>query len=322
MRQRLLRQWFFLALVLVVAAGFCFADQLSGFAESFPREALVAIVLFAMAWSLDASAVWRAIRNPVAVALAILINIGLVPLLAWGASFALTPEFAMGLALAAAMPCTIASAAVWTRRAGGNDAVAMLVTVVTNFSCFIVTPLWLMVLTSTKVDTSTTAGKMVTRLLLIAVLPMVLGQLLRLKKPLARWATEHKSALGTVAQFGILTMVLIGIVHSARTISSPQGVTATGLVQPADWIVMVATVLGLHVVSLFAGFGLGRLAGLPRAEWIPVGMAGSQKTLMIGLDLGILYFPGLAILPIVVYHVGQLLFDIVVADRLSRGAKK
>jgi len=43
----------------------------------------------------------------------------------------------------AATPSSLASAAVWTRRAGGNDVVAMLIGIVINLSCFLVTPIWL-----------------------------------------------------------------------------------------------------------------------------------------------------------------------------------
>ena len=56
-------------------------------------------------------------------------------------------DLAVGLLVAAAAPCTLASAAVWTRRAGGNDAVALMVTIGTNLTCFVVTPLWLLVTT-------------------------------------------------------------------------------------------------------------------------------------------------------------------------------
>ena len=51
------------------------------------------------------------------------------------------------LVIAAAVPSTVASAAVWTRRAGGNEIVALIVTVVTNSLCFLVTPLWVLLAT-------------------------------------------------------------------------------------------------------------------------------------------------------------------------------
>ena len=65
-----------------------------------------------------------------------------------------------------------------------------------------------------------------------------------------------------------------------------------------------------------SGSDLSASFGFSRAQQIAVGIAGSQKTLMVGLDIAITYVGGLAILPMVVYHVAQLLADTVIADRL------
>jgi sodium/bile acid cotransporter 7 len=83
---------------------------------------------------------------------------------------------------------------------------------------------------------------------------------------------------------------------------------------------MLAAVATVHVAALFGGFALGRIVGLDRENWITVGIAGSQKTLMIGIQIAIAENWGLGILPMVAYHASQLLIDTVVADRLS--AKK
>ena len=47
-------------------------------------------------------------------------------------------------------------------------------------------------------------------------------------------------------------------------------------------------------------------------------MSGSQKTLMVGLYVAINYFGGLTLLPMVFYHVGQLVVDTIIADIWSR----
>ena len=47
-------------------------------------------------------------------------------------------------------------------------------------------------------------------------------------------------------------------------------------------------------------------------------IAGSQKTLMVGLYVAIHYFGGLVLIPLVIYHVVQLLMDTVVADLWRR----
>ncbi len=311
--QWLRQQWFLIALAGVLAAGFGLSASLSELPELFPKRLLVAFVLFLMSWTLDASAMFRALRHPLPASLGVLCNIGLLPLIAWGAVWLFPSDFDNGLLLMAAMPCTLASAAVWTRRAGGNDAVALVVTMVTNFTCFLTVPAWIWLTTGSEVETPS----IVLDLVLVAVLPMIAGQLLRLYRPAADWATRHKHALGVVAQVGILSMVLVGTVVSALYLKRPD-VPAIPL---SAWAGLLALAAGIHVLTLLAGLATARLLRQTPADATAVGIAGSQKTLMIGLQLGTqyaAYFGALAVLPMVAYHVLQLLIDTLVADWLAR----
>lgn len=207
MKKFLIQRWFLIALVAVLAIGTCFAKQLEPVTKlHFPgtamplRSVIVAVVLFLMAFPLEASAMWKAMRRPWPPLLAVVVNVGLLPLLAWGVSFGLNADLGGGLLVAAATPCTLASAAVWTRRAGGNDAVAILVTIITNLFCFIVTPLWLLVMTGESVDSpELSLANMSTKLGSLVVLPMFAAQLLRRYKPLGIWATREKLTLSVLA---------------------------------------------------------------------------------------------------------------------------
>lgn len=313
MRGVLLRQWFLFALAFILFAGFSFSRTLKPLADAVPRDALVATVLFLMAVSLDASAIWKALRRPAAVLLAVGINFGLLPLVAWQLSTWLRDDLAIGLLIVGSVPCTLTAAAVWTRRAGGNDAVALLVTVSTNLSCFLVTPLWLLVTTGQQTDLL--VGPMITRLGLLVLLPTLGAQCLRLYRPVGHWATRHKLSLGTVAQFGILTMVMVGSVSAALKIATSQAAIGLG-----GWMGMLASVVGLHLAILAAAHLLAAAMGIAREDRIAVGFAGSQKTLMIGLHVA-LQFSGLAMLPMVAYHVCQLLIDTLVADRLREAGR-
>jgi sodium/bile acid cotransporter 7 len=160
---------------------------------------------------------------------------------------------------------------------------------------------------------SMSASELVWRLFLIAVLPMLAGQLLRLVRPLARFATRHTPAISTVSQLGILTMVLIGAVQSGLKLGVP---TAAAAMTSASWVMMFAAVAVVHLTALYLGFGLGRTIGLDRADWIAVGFAGSQKTLMIGLDLALVLDLGIGMLSLIAYHAAQLILDTLFADRL------
>jgi sodium/bile acid cotransporter 7 len=222
------------------------------------------------------------------------------------------------LLVISAAPATLASAAVWTRRAGGDETVAMMVTVFTNAACFLVTPFWLVTMTGDEVTVDLRG--MVGKLALLVVLPMIAGQLLRQQKDVGQWAAARKRVLSALAQWGILTMVLIGATQSAVRLSELSwGETiAGGDIAGGDFVWLIVVVLTLHLCVLAAGWWLAGAFGIRRPARIAVAIAGSQKTLMVGLHVATTYFGGLTVLPSVVYHVGQLAIDTLVADYLAR----
>src|SRR5688572_16733634 len=178
------QRWFLLALIAALWAGIGWPEVLSPLVRWLPSEALVAAVTFIMALPLETAALWSAARRPGPAWLATALNSGLAPPLGWLASRMLPPELATGMIVATSVPCTLATAAVWTRRAGGNDAVAFLVTIVTNLACFIVVPawLWLLVGSDAQADIRRAAidyGQIAVGLILLVALPIVAAQMLR-----------------------------------------------------------------------------------------------------------------------------------------------
>lgn len=312
------RHWFLAALAGVLVAGVVGHQQLAGVAALMPQDPMVASVLFVMALGLPSRAMWDAIRRPTGAALAIAVNLGLVPPLAWLAGRMLDPSLAAGMVVAATVPCTQASAAVWTRRAGGNDTIAVLTTMGTSIACFVVTPLWLERLVGLDRESGLSFGRLVTRLALVVAAPIVAGQLFRAIPPVRAWAARHSYALGLYAQLGILSMVFVGAVECGKQIAGP----GTGMGPLAgDIVAMIVLVAAVHVAAWYAGFFAGGRLGLSRADCIGVAFAGSQKTLMVGLAIAI-EFGGLAVLPMVAYHFEQLLIDTVLADRLRAAGER
>jgi len=221
---------------------------------------------------------------------------------------------AVGILIAATAPCTLASASVWTRRAGGNDAIAVMVTLITNLSCFLVTPCWLYLMAGSIIKMNLSPAEMIVRLSGLVVLPICVGQMLRLYGPVREWVADHKPQLNVASQSGILTMVLIGAIQSGGQLSEADGgFSPSGL----DYVLMVALTLGCHCAALAIGFRIGRQLNFRREDTIAVAISGSQKTVTVGIDVAITYFGGLTILPMVTYHVGQLIIDTFVSDRLK-----
>jgi sodium/bile acid cotransporter 7 len=307
----LARRWFLVLLALLLVVGTVWAVPLRIVRDvAALRYGIVAVVLFLTALPLEAGSIWQTLRRPAATFLGVGCNFGLLPLVAWAVSPLLPLDLAAGLLVVAVTPCTLASAAVWTRRAGGNDAVALLVTLVTNLSCFIVTPLWLAAMMRRTVESSALRlDTIIVQLGLLVLLPVVLAQLARLYGPLGRWATRRVASLSVLAQCGILLMVLIGAVQTGLRLRDPAAATTTAWA----FVLMVAIVLGIHLFMVWAGFTAAGALGLPRGDRIAVAFAGSQKTLMVGVYLALELQAN--VLPMVTYHVGQLLADTLIADR-------
>jgi sodium/bile acid cotransporter 7 len=229
------------------------------------------------------------------------------PLLAWPLTKLLNQEMGAGLILAAAVPSTLASAAVWTRRAGGNDSIAMMVTVITNSICFLVTPAWVFWILGEQI-LGFNASEIISKLLLFVVVPMAVGQALRGLPGGADWATSKKPAFSLIAQIGILAMVLLGSIRLGNSVQLQS--SALNLNQILLIIVMVSA---LHLLLFSIGILAGRATNQSVADQIAIGFAGSQKTLMVGL--GVAVSMGLNIIPIVAYHAMQLIIDTLIADR-------
>ncbi len=82
---------------------------------------------------------------------------------------------------------------------------------------------------------------------------------------------------------------------------------------------------GLHLVGIGAGLYGGRLLRMSRPDCIAAAIAGSQKTLPVGLYLFQKYFQAdfpLALAPLVFYHASQMVLDTLIAERLRSGPRE
>lgn len=319
MASRFSQHWFLITLISIIGIGITFPSALGQLAENIPRHYIVAGVLFLMALPLEFKVLWGVVKSPWMVFLATALNYGLIPPLAWILSKWMPHGFAAGVIIAAAVPCTMASAAVWTRRAGGNDAIALFVTMVTNISCFLATPALIALYLGTEVDLDVT--KMVIRLAKLVVVPIVFAQMLRAIPYVAKEATIHKKFFSTAAQLGLLSIVFVGAVKSGEQLQQADA----NAISIGDWILMAVGMVSIHLIVLFIARYLSKLFGANEADSCAVAIASSQKTLMVGLDLSIEYaaiFGGLAVIPMVVYHIGQLFVDTLIADYWRKNSQK
>ena len=307
MWEKLAKHWFLTALATSFAVGYFWAEVWQPLLDGqFLRGGIVFIVMWAMSITLRNEAIRNSCSQPLPSLLSIGINVFFVPLLCLPAIYWLPEPFFGGLFIAAIVPCTLASASVWTRRAGGDGSVAMMTTVVTNLACVVVAPvgIWLVLSTHAEIDVVWQVVKLST----IVVLPLLLAQLMR-KLGAADWADRNRGRLSLLGQMGMLVMVAIGAATcGAAHTSSPLEVT--------PWLLSIlvfVSAAGIHTLALFFGILFSRSMGLDRGKQIAVAISGSQKTLMVGLQMAI--DGGVSVVPMIVYHLYQLVFDTMVVDR-------
>lgn len=331
MLRHLQKRWFLIALAVLISGGMTVgarltAEQLAWIKGHVGERtgALVPLVLFLMSVTLDNRQLRASLAKPGPVLWATVVTFGVMPLVAWPLSrVQLTPDFAVGLMIAASVPCTMAAASVWTRKAGGNDAVSLLVTIVTNGLCFLVTPFWLKLALPSSgaagVDVSLDVWQMMRDLLLAGLLPIVAGQLLRLVTPCAQFADRHKTGLGVLAQACILAIVFWTSLKAGPQLSG--GGKASGGIAAALWVWLCC--IALHTAGMHFALRVGRVFGFARPDLIGVAFAASQKTLPIGVLIAMSFSDrGLpfAVFPMLMYHASQLFIDTVVADRMAANA--
>jgi solute carrier family 10 (sodium/bile acid cotransporter), member 7 len=238
------QNWFLLILALVLGVGMYFPQQSAPVAFAVPKDWIIATVLLAMALPLEFDAMWNSMRRPGPSLLATFICFVIVPLLAWPVSWFFQTDLAAGIIIASAVPCSLASVTVWTRLAGGNEAVSLLVTVITNLACFVVTPAWVWYLVGRETSTEPFLV-MATRLLVLVVLPIVVGQSLRMIPAVGAGLKRAKKLLSVIAQLGVLAIVFVGAVYSGIQLEELSGNLADVALQI---VMMMVSVAVLHLV--------------------------------------------------------------------------
>ncbi len=309
------KRWFLFLLLGGLALAWLRPDWLRPVLCWLEPRAVVAPALFLMAWTLESRSLLRTVLHPWPAFWAVGISYGVLPALGWMVGVLLPDaDLRIGLLIATSVPCTLASAVLWTRMAGGHEATALLVIFCSTATSWLATTAWLALGTGTDVRVDTV--HMMVSLLLILVLPVGLGQASRAVGLLARAATRYKPVLGILSQLLILGI----IVRAAGDVFdrlAERSVPVRG-----DWLLATA---GLCVVTHLAALALGYWSSkglrFDRPSQIAVAFACSQKTLPVGLFLFEAYFKEshpLAVVPLMFFHVGQLVVDTFIADALAR----
>lgn len=221
----------------------------------------------------------------------------------------LPPLLAIGFLYLGLLPSTVQSATAYSSLAGGNVASSVLAAALINIlGVFVSAPLFSLLAGSKG---GAFHGDQLVKVMTMLLLPFVIGQI---AQGFTRsWVAGHKSLITLMDRGSIGIAVYVAF----------SGAVEQGIWGKVDVMGWVAVCLGCAIAMIF-GYGgawlLGGALRLPRGDRIAMLFAGAQKSIAMGAPLATVIFPsaaaGIVILPLVVYHLVQMIVAAPIAARL------
>ena len=241
------------------------------------------------------------------------------PLLVWGIGWLVGPlvgpDFKLGFFYLAASPSTISSSVAMTSIAGGNVAGAIFNASLSSLVGVVATPLWVNWYLS-QTGQSLELGRVIVKILLLVVAPLVLGQALR--PLLSNWIARQRLLVKIVDRGTVLAIVYNSFADSmAEGVWQGRGALLVLIVAAASLALLAAMFMLIDLAC--------RVLGFSRGDTIAGVFCGTKKSLASGVPMAKLMFGnspvlGVIILPFVVYHLIQLAAASIVARRWAAQA--
>ncbi|GMH92285.1 hypothetical protein TL16_g12300, partial [Triparma laevis f. inornata] len=278
----------------------------------------VPLIFLLSSLTLPSSALSRSLLNPSALRLNLLIqttSLLLIPLL----TLSLTPIFKnifhlpqpiiLGLQLLSSLPTTVNMCIALTSSANGDTPLTITNAVIGNLAGVLVTPLWFSYFSSLSgVDVgmaNVSVLKTLKSLSIVVLLPMLLGQLLRLNLPLKTLFDKRKKESKRIQE-----CILLSIVWNSFSNAFTPSSTAANLSVDLIAKIMIITST-LHMLYFSLTMYLFPKLNYSRSSTVASSFVISHKTLAFGLPLIKTVFGssadlGYFIAPIMIVHPLQL----------------
>jgi sodium/bile acid cotransporter 7 len=218
-----------------------------------------------------------------------------------------------GVLYCAILPSTVQSAISYSSMAGGNVAASVVGAAVSNLAGILLTPV-LAALVLGATSAVSLSSDVFVRIATMLLLPFALGQ--AGQQWLGNWAQRRKAMLSFFDRMVILIAVYVAFAAAM----------ASGSMASLDLpkLTLLGAMLALLLAFAFAGsWGMGALLGLNRADRISLTFSGAHKSIATGAPMAAILFgsgAGLVVLPVIIYHMMQLLASAPLAARLAKGS--
>ncbi|WP_338244616.1 bile acid:sodium symporter family protein [Aurantiacibacter hainanensis] len=223
----------------------------------------------------------------------------------------LPASMALGFVFLGVLPSTVQSATAYSSLAGGNVAASVVAAATLNIlGVFITAPL-IGLMASSDMPGIDLGG--LERIGLILLLPFALGQLLQNR--LGPLVADNRKLVSWMDRIAIAIAVYVAFSGAVE-----QGLWT--LIGIADWILLLAIVGAMLAFGFFGSWWVGGLLRLDLPDRIAFLFAGAQKSIAMGAPLAAILFPpataGLVLLPVLLYHLIQMVISAPLAGRFSR----
>lgn len=221
------------------------------------------------------------------------------------------PLIALGFLYLGCLPSTVQSATAYSSLGGGNVASSVVAAALLNLlGVFITAPLFSL-LGGGQGGGFHADGLL--KVVMILLVPFMLGQVLQ--GQLGGWVKDNRQMTAWFDRGSIAIAVYVAFSGAVEQRFWTR-------VEPAGWAWLTG---GVALFLLFGHLGawlLGWLVGLDRPNRVSMLFAGAQKSIALGAPLAsVLFAPevaGVVLLPILIYHLAQLILAAGLAARLSR----
>ena len=259
--------------------------------------------------------VWQGLGNRRLLVPLVFWIFGAMSLAGWalwqGTSPFVPPMLAIGFLYLGVLPSTVQSAAIYCSLAGGNIASSVVAAALVNIlGVFISVPLYSLLAGS---EDAVFSAQTLLKVLTVLLLPFVLGQ--ALQGVTSQWVARNRKLISWMDRSVIGLGVYIAF----------SGAVEQGMWSKFDagvWAVLLLACAALLVFAYGGSWLLGGALKLARGDRIAMLFAGGQKSIAMGAPLAMVMFPpaaaGTLLLPLIIYHLGQMVVAAPIASRLGR----
>jgi sodium/bile acid cotransporter 7 len=226
-------------------------------------------------------------------------------------------DFQKGISFLSVLPSTVSASVVMVSIAGGNLPAAIFNASISSLIGVLISPIWMGWIlegSSIEMDFWVSFGELSLKVLLPVLLGLFFHQILFSK------IEKYLSKLKYLDQTVILMIVFTSFAQSfSQEIFTPYSIFSL--------LKVGISMLGLFFMIWGLLEGLARIFGFGREDRITALFCGSKKSLVQGVVIGKIIFPdpaifGLVLLPVMLYHIQQLIVGSILAGIFSKRSKK